>query len=86
MHAEPVQVGGRNARVVDEVVLEVGGEPADRVDVRVVERRALHDQRYRLQAAYDGYVLAGSTPRFSRASTATDTTLTPRSAASGPTV
>ena len=59
MHAEPVQVRGRYARVVDEVVLEFVGEPAHHLDVRVVQRRTLHDERYRLQAPYDGDVLAG---------------------------
>ena len=57
MHAEPVQVRGRYAGVVDEVVLEPVGEIAHGIDVLVVEGRALHDQRNRLQAAYDGHVL-----------------------------
>ena len=56
VHAEPVHVRGPYARVVNEVVLEAVGEPAHHIDVRVVERRALHDQRYRLQAANDGHV------------------------------
>ena len=57
VHAEPVQVRRRDAWVVDEVVLERAGEPTHSIDIRVVEGGPLHDQRDRLQAAYDRHVV-----------------------------